>query len=82
MKQTTKKEIIYVALAFTTAIGGLPWVQIAYNDPGTFTGMTRESLGVLCSISLIYVIAQALIAWKAYLSDPNPKPQEPKEPKP
>jgi len=35
---------------------------------------------VLCSISFVYVIAQTLIAWKAFLSDPNK--QEPKEPKP
>ena len=76
-----EKKLIYIALAFFTAICGLPWVQMAYNDPSTVLEMRWEKIITLCVISMCYVVAQTLIAWKAYLSDPNEadKTKEPKQ---
>lgn len=71
MTRTTKKECIYIALAFFTAICGLPWIQMAYNDPAVVLDMAPRKLLTLMLISLCYVIAQTLIAWKAFLSDPT-----------
>jgi hypothetical protein len=75
MKLKHEKKAIYILLAFFTAICGLPWVQLAYNDPATVMDMSTRKIGTLVAISLCYVIAQTLIAWKAYLSDPNEKRQ-------
>lgn len=83
MKLTTKKELIYVSLAAASAITGLTWVQMAYNEPEIVKAWDWQSWKVILSISAINVIAQTLIAWKAYLSDPNPKePNETTTPNP
>jgi hypothetical protein len=73
MTKSRKNEIIYVALALLTAIGQLTWVQIAYNDPSTLNAMTAKAFIILSAISFVFVATQTLIAWKAYLSDPNVK---------
>lgn len=73
MTLTRKKEIIYVAMAFFTSIGQLTWVQMAYNEPSFAFAWTAKEWAIICGISLVFVTAQTLIAWKAYLSDPNGK---------
>lgn len=78
MKLTTKKEIIYVALAFFTAIGSQTWFELAYNDPSFVKEWVGKDWLLILCLSSVPVIAQTLIAWKAFLSDPNEHPQ-PKE---
>ena len=71
MKLERKKEVIYVALSFFTAITGLTWVQSAYNDPSFVFAWSPGEWLTVSAISLVYVIAQTLVTWKAYLSDPK-----------
>ena len=80
MKLRTEKKTIYILLAFFTGVISLPWLQIAYNDPSTVLDWSIGNWVVVGGISLFYVIAQTLIAWQAYLSDPNiaDRPKEPK----
>ena len=73
MKRTHKKEIIYIALAFFTSISGLTWIQMAYNEPSIVKAWDLLEWKVVLSISAVYVMTQTLIAWKAFLSDPNDK---------
>jgi hypothetical protein len=75
MKSTSKKEIIYVCLAAMSSIGGLTWIQMAYNDPAAVKAWDWIEWKVILSISAVNVLTQTLIAWKAFLSDPNPKPE-------
>jgi len=79
MKITTKKEIIYVALAATGAASQLTWIQMSYNDPSFIRAWSWEDLSVIVGISALFVIYQTLVTWKAYLSDPNvfDKPTQP-----
>ena len=71
MTKRQKNERIYVALAFLTAIGQLTWVQMAYNDPSFVSAWTLKELAIEVAISAVFVLTATLVAWKAYLSDPN-----------
>ena len=73
MKLATEKKAIYIALAFFTSIGQLTWVQMAYNDPSIVKAWDFIEWKTVLVISAVFVLAQTLIAWKAYLSDPNEK---------
>ena len=66
-----KKEVIYVAAAFTTAACGLTWVQMAYNEPSMVKAWDWQEWKVVISISAFYVLNSTLITWLAYMSDPS-----------
>ena len=83
MTTQRKNELIYIALAFLTSLGQLTWIQIAYNDPSMLNALEGKSLITLLCISSIFVLTQTLIAWKAFLSNPDaplPPPIEPPKP--
>ena len=66
-----KKEIIYVCASFTTAVCGLTWIQMAYNEPGVVKAWDWVEWKVVLGISAFFVINQTLITWLAYMSDPS-----------
>jgi len=77
-----KKEVIYVCASLTTAVCGLTWIQMAYNDPSVVKAWDWGSWKVILGISAFFVINQTLITWLAYMSDPTglhrkPRPSDP-----
>ena len=65
-----EKKALYILIAALNYLLGSTWVISLYNDPSLVNMKTASEWVIVGSVTLLFTIQAALIAWKAYTSNP------------